>query len=737
MAAFAAPSIDPIKKLAILDNLHDFHTCKEGLGKQLEKNLEDIFKQYEKKQKINGGWEGDYVEAILHNAIINRKITQGNCVIHKNIKRSNVDKEKKQEGICNPYYETTIDVKKKFDDFFEINNNTPFTTCHDASYGANNFEKKWGEYNRHTLLKIPQNTWDSALAVKSSCMTNSKFKVYFPSDDNDNKIYTFTSNKLTEDSNFTISFKKKNTIFSRLNNASNSVNLLDKYSGEKIKLKITYSNNSNDDKTIEFKSLGKIKYIVKNIKKVITSIKKKITRKKKQPKPKEKEINETGVTRNELCIISGGTIGEQKKTKEKKEKKIKPNTLAFKLEQILEQIEKKVTRTDYNNLLMDIKRTGDWEQVLGTKKYQQENPTEKVIFFTGDALCFLYAVYNNINCALFVRTKLIMYKTSGNLNSVNSKLLNEYFTSETINETINAIKERLNPKKQSGGVKRTGRTTGRTKKIIKGKNKIGKRSKTLKQKLIEKGKIKEIEDYYDYLLEEDIQLFYLLEEDIQLLNDLMKTYLIRVIFDIKFKNVMNEITDNSIIEYYRDYYEDSDDDYCTNELNGMLRKLNSLGITLNNDNLEIFNLLYGKNINDNQFESDILNKLLTDEEKREYYSINENLTFLSYTDVMADEEMADKEMADEIMVPIKNQIPPVIAQVKPPGDMAPPAPNTKMTKKSPEDSYMAPPAPNTNAPTLYVSGGKRKKKTRRRKHKNRKNKLNKKNKRTRRRKHRR
>ena len=89
---------------------------------------------------------------------------------------------------------------------------------------------------------------------------------------------------------------------------------------------------------------------------------------------------------------------------------------------------------------MDIKRTGDWEQVLGTKKYQQENPNEKVIFFTGDALCFLYAVYNNINCALFVRTKLIMYKTSGNLNSVNSELLNEYFTS---NKTINNLKSTL------------------------------------------------------------------------------------------------------------------------------------------------------------------------------------------------------------------------------------------------------------------------------------------------------
>ena len=48
-------------------------------------------------------------------------------------------------------------------------------------------------------------------------MTKSKFKVYFPSDNN-NK-HTFTSNKLTKDSNFTI-FLRKNTIFSRLNNES-------------------------------------------------------------------------------------------------------------------------------------------------------------------------------------------------------------------------------------------------------------------------------------------------------------------------------------------------------------------------------------------------------------------------------------------------------------------------------------------------------------------------------------
>ena len=65
------------------------------------------------------------MEAILNNAILKNKITEGECKIYKNIKRSNVDKEKKKQGICNPYYETTmngiirIDVKDILDSFLK------------------------------------------------------------------------------------------------------------------------------------------------------------------------------------------------------------------------------------------------------------------------------------------------------------------------------------------------------------------------------------------------------------------------------------------------------------------------------------------------------------------------------------------------------------------------------------------------------------------------------------------
>ena len=779
MAALATSRIDPIRKLAILDNLHDFHTCEEGLGIQLGNNLKSI-----KEEQSYGGWEGDYVEAILNNAILKNKITEGECKIYKNIKRSNVDKEKKKQGICNPYYETTmngiirIDVKDMFDSFFEINKNTAFTTCHDASYGANNFEKKWGEYNQHTLLKIPQNTWDSALAVKSSCMTKSKFKVYFPSDNN-NKTYTFTSNKLTKDSNFTISFKKKNTIFSRLNNESNSVNLLDKYSGEKIKLKIKYSGSEEE---IEFKSLGKIKYIVKNIKKVIKSIKKKITRKKKQPKPKEKEINETGVTRNELCIISGGNIGEDDI------KEIKPNTLAFKLGQILEQIKKKVTKIDYNNLLMDIKRTGDWEQVLGTKKYQQKNPNEKVIFFTGDALCFLYAVYNNINCALFVRTKLIMYKTSGNLNSVNSKLLNEYFTSA---EPINKLKSTLI--KQNKDLKRI-REAGASATFGGGGSKVKSMSKDFK-----------------YREDDDDDI----DSPMSLLINLLHTFLIRVVFVEEFKKQYGNKTfnfdlRNKIIKVY-----DTEENYNDNSLKELVTELKE--ITEKNELSEYKDKLIeiSRIIEDNTKDStkvsttEIFNIINNENIKREYDTIETKFNNLN-NDYMENVVKTRKRPRSNrnntntvsyLLKPYSNKNKPkrrktnnstrktnsrkgtnstrkrprsnrnntntVSYLLKPYSNKNKPKrrktnnstrktnsrKGTNSTRKRKRDtnntnsllakkptlSRLQPKAPSTNPPPLLppVRGGKRKKKTRRRKHKNRKNKLNKKNKRTRRRKHRR
>ena len=68
MALLATSRIDPIRKLAILDNLHDFHTCKKGLGIQLENNLDSI-----EEEQSYGGWEGDYVEAILNNAILKKQ----------------------------------------------------------------------------------------------------------------------------------------------------------------------------------------------------------------------------------------------------------------------------------------------------------------------------------------------------------------------------------------------------------------------------------------------------------------------------------------------------------------------------------------------------------------------------------------------------------------------------------------------------------------------------------------
>ena len=60
---------------------------------------------------------------------------------------------------------------------------------------------------------------------------------------------------------------------------------------------------------------------------------------------------------------------------------------------------------------MDIKRGGDWEQVLSTKWYQNQrgNKNKKVIFITGDYLCFLYAILNDINAAFISSSQMMTY----------------------------------------------------------------------------------------------------------------------------------------------------------------------------------------------------------------------------------------------------------------------------------------------------------------------------------------
>ena len=90
-------------------------------------------------------------------------------------------------------------------------------------------------------------------------------------------------------------------------------------------------------------------------------------------------------------------------------------------EQIYKQLKglkTSITSKHLYNLLLDIKRSGDWEQVNSTKWYSDKYPKQKVIFFTGDWLCFLYSVINNINTVYLGTKNSITYyikNTSGGL----------------------------------------------------------------------------------------------------------------------------------------------------------------------------------------------------------------------------------------------------------------------------------------------------------------------------------
>jgi len=78
-----------------------------------------------------------------------------------------------------------------------------------------------------------------------------------------------------------------------------------------------------------------------------------------------------------------------------------------------------MTETELFNIILDLKRAGDWEQVLACKYYMEkqknENAPERCIFFSGDCLCFLFAMLLDIDC-IFTnnRDKHYFYRSSKN-----------------------------------------------------------------------------------------------------------------------------------------------------------------------------------------------------------------------------------------------------------------------------------------------------------------------------------
>ncbi len=63
-----------------------------------------------------------------------------------------------------------------------------------------------------------------------------------------------------------------------------------------------------------------------------------------------------------------------------------------------------------NGLLLDLKRSGDHEQVLAAKFYNTENPTTPVLFCTIDILCALKARLEKMNCILQLKDRIILYR---------------------------------------------------------------------------------------------------------------------------------------------------------------------------------------------------------------------------------------------------------------------------------------------------------------------------------------
>jgi hypothetical protein len=454
-----------INYIGFLDSRHDFKSCLTYKEKDEVQKNDDLIRVL-KNLKIE--YQKPFEDSEEHiDKNIKKNVKNENW--YNNLKNWGEDEkqlsstsfEKKTvlgfiEEIENTTQKSTIekiyDIKK--DDFF--------FTCHDAMFMCP--KKKWKKYGNHILLKTCFDVWDSATSQMSKEMIpRTKIAFCYPVEYNNNNIITFNSNIYTKEK-LNITFESKDVVFNKnIYKAGlkdiNFKNINIKYNNTPI---ASFNElGFNNDYMGAHKSM--FKNILENAKNKIReqakSVIKKLLHKATLCMNGVKGMKESN-TGNTITSISKDNICEIIKNNghfiNKNMKRCKKGTLCHdvltntinyvagmndKHDMVVDDDEDDDDDIDVDNndflykLLMDLKRTGDWERVNAVLRmqkyiervwrvYPNENDNEdkrinlfksyfrsnnginyknikrytKIILFTRDWLCFLYGIIMNINC---------------------------------------------------------------------------------------------------------------------------------------------------------------------------------------------------------------------------------------------------------------------------------------------------------------------------------------------------
>lgn len=456
-----------INYLSIVDSIHDFgkKRCQDGVEsgdskyKDFIQYIKSINKSYEERDDYrkftSSMFEGDYVYNWLEHKNVPIQTITGKNLFNKFKKIFNIGENEKYYTIHDAVYKNPV---------FNWN----------FKEGKTNSGDKY-----HVQIKIPHNSWDGATAATTKTFVSSKGRIVLPYNTN-KKTWDFTSNTLTNRDNggkMSFSYEKSDSFIYDIGPILRFKYIIN---GRKTTFKYESSVLSNPIE-IKFNETGVIltntsRGVLKKAKEQLNKFIKIFKKKKVQPqtynvekildmeyvnkKPyylvkwenysdadntwepevnlkgtgvikayKEGLYNDKTLTKLKGKIDAGPSVGSlcsvllNKPAKshspcKSRDKDKLSITICEQIYNKLKGLKKSIEPQHLYNLLLDIKRSGDWEQVNSTKWYSGKFPKQKVVFFTGDWLCFLYAVINNINTVYIGTNDSITYyikNTSSNL----------------------------------------------------------------------------------------------------------------------------------------------------------------------------------------------------------------------------------------------------------------------------------------------------------------------------------
>jgi hypothetical protein len=413
------------------------------------------------QQYTSSGFEKKYVENVLNNNKIEVKLLKEGDLFKQFKKYFNIKDKNKYYTNHDSAFRTdgfNWNLNKKIQQLLKVNTTESRNKIMKWRKSKNQGDKY------HVQLKTPHNSWDGATATTSTYFVKSRGQIVLPYTGTNKKTWLFNSNILTKNDNKgEMSFTyvgSKNPIY----DIGPVVRF--KYILDQQKTTFKYKSKSKELLNIPFNNTGLIlreetKSLIKSIKKKFTKLKKFFKKKNNEKVYKVEHVLDKKIINNKSYYLIkwlgyeeqestwqpakdltdemkvnyeteeydenikqhlDGT-GEYIKTKEQSydkgttvgslcsvltsdkptERECGEKTICGQLYTQLNGI--KVKQPHLYNLLMDIKRSGDWEQVNSIKWYSDTFENRTVIFFTGDWLCFLYAVLNNMNTVFISKKK--------------------------------------------------------------------------------------------------------------------------------------------------------------------------------------------------------------------------------------------------------------------------------------------------------------------------------------------